>query len=155
MILASLNLSDETWTVSESDGSTSVAVGFTSESPTTTFDNLSFGWILTVDSVEEQSAAYPPEGVVYVSTDQQYMTVDAIDVRPDDVCVLTVWAENAGKRSETTHEWTVARPASPYPSWIWNVETGAWEAPVPMPTDGKRYVWDEDTTSWVESEPLI
>jgi hypothetical protein len=25
-----------------------------------------------------------------------------------------------------------------------------WEAPVPMPTDGKRYLWDEQTLSWVE-----
>lgn len=155
MILASLNLSDETWTVSEDDGSASIAVGFTSESPTTTFDNLSFGWSLSVDGEESASATYPPEDVVYVSTDQQYMTVDAIDVRPDDACVLTVWAENAGKRFETTHEWTVDRPASPYPSWVWNVETAAWGAPVPMPTDGKRYVWDDDTTSWVESEPLV
>jgi hypothetical protein len=27
-----------------------------------------------------------------------------------------------------------------------------WDAPTPMPTDGKRYAWDEDSLSWVEVE---
>ncbi len=38
----------------------------------------------------------------------------------------------------------------PHPSWTLNTESYLWEAPTPMPTDGKRYTWDEDTTSWVE-----
>ena len=37
----------------------------------------------------------------------------------------------------------------PYPSWILNTETFLWEAPVPMPTTGGPYVWDEATLSWV------
>jgi hypothetical protein len=37
----------------------------------------------------------------------------------------------------------------PYPSWILNTSTYLWEAPVPYPTDGKDYVWDEATLSWV------
>ena len=36
----------------------------------------------------------------------------------------------------------------PYPSWTRN--GSFWEAPTPMPEDGKRYAWDEATTSWVE-----
>ena len=42
----------------------------------------------------------------------------------------------------------------PYPSWTKNSDTYLWEAPVAMPTDGKKYTWDEDTTSWVESPAL-
>ncbi len=38
----------------------------------------------------------------------------------------------------------------PYASWTLNEETCYWEAPTPMPTDGKLYTWDEDTLSWVE-----
>ena len=38
----------------------------------------------------------------------------------------------------------------PYPSWIWNPETLTWSSPVPYPNDGKRYYWDEATTSWTE-----
>ena len=38
----------------------------------------------------------------------------------------------------------------PFPSWTLNTGTYSWEAPTPMPTDGKLYVWDEPTTSWKE-----
>lgn len=37
----------------------------------------------------------------------------------------------------------------PYPSWIISAPTWLWEAPVPYPNDGKKYEWDENTTSWV------
>ncbi len=37
----------------------------------------------------------------------------------------------------------------PFPSWLLT-SSWLWEAPVPMPTDGKQYGWDEATTSWVE-----
>ena len=38
---------------------------------------------------------------------------------------------------------------SPFPSWILN-SSWTWEAPVPMPTDGKKYGWDESVLAWVE-----
>jgi hypothetical protein len=41
-------------------------------------------------------------------------------------------------------------PPKPYPSWVLNNDTAQWEAPVPMPQDGKMYSWDEATQSWVE-----
>lgn len=41
-------------------------------------------------------------------------------------------------------------PPQPFSSWVLNEETCQWAAPVPRPTDGKRYRWDEPTTSWVE-----
>ena len=41
-------------------------------------------------------------------------------------------------------------PPKPYNSWVLNEDTCNWEAPVTRPTDGKLYVWDEDTVSWVE-----
>jgi len=42
----------------------------------------------------------------------------------------------------------------PYPSWVLNSNTAQWEAPVPMPNDGKMYSWDEATQSWVEASGL-
>ena len=41
-------------------------------------------------------------------------------------------------------------PPKPFASWTLNATTCLWEAPTPMPTDGKLYVWDEATTSWKE-----
>jgi hypothetical protein len=41
-------------------------------------------------------------------------------------------------------------PPQPFASWILNEDTCLWDAPTPMPKDGKIYCWDEPTTSWVE-----
>jgi len=41
----------------------------------------------------------------------------------------------------------------PYASWVLN-DAAQWEAPVPMPTDDKRYSWNEATLSWIETEGL-
>ena len=41
-------------------------------------------------------------------------------------------------------------PPQPFPSWLLNEETCLWNAPVPYPTDGKYYRWDEDTLAWAE-----
>ena len=38
----------------------------------------------------------------------------------------------------------------PYVSWVLNETNCLWEAPVPYPTDGKNYIWNEDTISWQE-----
>lgn len=41
-------------------------------------------------------------------------------------------------------------PPKPFASWILNESTCLWDAPVPMPNDGKVYKWDESTLSWTE-----
>jgi hypothetical protein len=41
-------------------------------------------------------------------------------------------------------------PPKPYPSWVLDEATCRWDAPVPYPTNGKRYVWDEASQSWIE-----
>ena len=39
----------------------------------------------------------------------------------------------------------------PFPSWVLDETTCLWDAPTPMPVvEGKRFKWDEPTTSWVE-----
>jgi len=44
-------------------------------------------------------------------------------------------------------------PPKPYPSWLLDTQTCLWDPPVPYPTDGKSYIWDEATLSWVEITP--
>jgi hypothetical protein len=41
----------------------------------------------------------------------------------------------------------------PFPSWVLNETTCSWEAPIPYPSDGGTYVWDEDEGDWVEVTP--
>ena len=36
----------------------------------------------------------------------------------------------------------------PYDSWILNETTWIWEAPVVLPNDGKKYLWNEETKTW-------
>lgn len=49
----------------------------------------------------------------------------------------------------------------PFASWILNVEVAndplvrlvnLWSPPTPYPDDGEFYMWDEETTSWVQPE---
>ena len=41
-------------------------------------------------------------------------------------------------------------PPQPYPSWTLVEETCNWTSPVAMPTDEKKYSWDEATTNWIQ-----
>jgi hypothetical protein len=40
----------------------------------------------------------------------------------------------------------------PYNSWLLDEDTCQWQAPVPHPTDGLMYGWDEELTDW---KPII
>ena len=43
----------------------------------------------------------------------------------------------------------------PYPSWVLD-ENFDWQAPVPYPTDGGNYGWDEDNQQWTSlPTPLL
>ena len=41
-------------------------------------------------------------------------------------------------------------PPKPYTSWTLNETTCLWEPPIPMPTNGKQYLWDEPAKLWIE-----
>ena len=36
----------------------------------------------------------------------------------------------------------------PYPSWVLNTNTCTWECPISYPTDGAKYLWNEEATAW-------
>ena len=39
-------------------------------------------------------------------------------------------------------------PPKPHASWLWNDANCDWVAPVPYPSDGKDYWWDEEKQAW-------
>ncbi len=39
-------------------------------------------------------------------------------------------------------------PPKPYASWLLDDQTCLWNAPVPYPTDGGRYTWNEANQTW-------
>ena len=42
----------------------------------------------------------------------------------------------------------------PYLSWILNESTCLWDSPIPMPTDGTPYTWDESLGNWIVSRSV-
>ena len=42
-------------------------------------------------------------------------------------------------------------PPQTFPSWILDESTCLWVAPIPMPTDGKIYRWNEALNNWEEA----
>lgn len=46
-------------------------------------------------------------------------------------------------------------PPKPYASWILNEQTCLWNPPVAMPTDDKRYMWNEATVSWEQISETV
>lgn len=40
-------------------------------------------------------------------------------------------------------------PPQPYTSWSLNQDTCLWDSPVPYPSDGGIYEWDEDSQEWL------
>ena len=40
----------------------------------------------------------------------------------------------------------------PFDSWSLNEDSCRWQSPVPYPQDGRLYIWNEDTLTWIEVE---
>ncbi len=61
---------------------------------------------------------------------------------------------SVGHSFSTAPEWSAQGgafiPPRPFPSWVLNPSSALWEPPVPMPTDGGPWEWDEKTQSWIE-----
>ena len=41
-------------------------------------------------------------------------------------------------------------PPSPFPSWVFNETTCNFDPPIPKPSDGNEYIWNEENQSWDE-----
>jgi hypothetical protein len=54
--------------------------------------------------------------------------------------------EIAAKQQQTKDEWAAS---GGYASWVFDETTCRFDAPVPYPTDGLKYVWDEPTLNWI------
>ena len=77
-----------------------------------------------------------------------YYTPNTNDVDPDQSKAYRKNYAGLGYTYDDTRDAFI--PPKPYPSWVLDEFSCLWEAPVPYPTDGKRYMWDEDTQNWIE-----
>ena len=70
------------------------------------------------------------------------------DGQPDGGTALRGNYAGIGYTYDSAHD--VFYAPQPYPSWTLNNTTWLWESPVPYPTDGKMYEWNEEQRNWVE-----
>lgn len=85
----------------------------------------------------------PIVGVYEVYEGVTYEWVDGIVKDVHHVRDMTE-QEKLDKQNEVKVYWA----EHGFASWVFNEEICRFEAPVPMPDDGKFYQWNEDTTSW-------
>jgi hypothetical protein len=94
--------------------------------------------------------------VAAMINDGEVVSVGALSTDND----YSEWLESAKKEYDevllVTHAgigWKVTpdglRPDKPFDSWVWNDKDGWYESPVPYPSDGSFYRWDEDVLNWV------
>ena len=69
------------------------------------------------------------------------------DGKPDSGVALRGNYASIGYQYDQTND--VFYAPQPYPSWTLDKTTWSWTSPVPYPTDGKQYKWDEPTKTWV------
>jgi len=110
------------------------------------YTDLRFGYVLTVNGVQAATATYPEPNNKYVQAGAPYIRAERVTFTPEDQLQVTIWAEDAA-RFESLTSFQAPRYVQPFPSWTW--ANPRWEAPVPHPTDGNDYEWDEAGQQWV------
>lgn len=68
------------------------------------------------------------------------------DGQPDDGLALRVNFPGVGWNYDAAGD--AFYEPKPFSSWVLNQTTFLWESPVPYPTDGKEYIWNEAALSW-------
>lgn len=89
----------------------------------------------------------PEVGVYEVSEGTTYEWVDGIVKDIHHIRAMTL-EEKTAKQDAAKDEW---QRIGGFASWIFNEEKCRFDPPVAHPEDGKFYLWDEPTISWVEN----
>lgn len=82
--------------------------------------------------------------------DPTYQWVDGIVKDVWDITPMTA-EEITNKQNSVKQHWAT----NGFPSWIFDEVTCSFKAPVPYPTDGNIYHWDEESRSWLEGAQPI
>ena len=93
--------------------------------------------------------------------------LDASNEETSGIVFLTEWSGGYPNWKQTSYNATIRKNYAsigmiydaernafyvpqPYPSWTLDEDTCLWEAPTPMPIDGKPYKWIEEDLNWEE-----
>ena len=45
-------------------------------------------------------------------------------------------------------------PPQTFPSWVLNDDSCLWQPPIPLPDDGKEYIWNEQEKKWTYTDTI-
>lgn len=114
------------------------------------FDNLRFGYFITLDNNQIVNEEYPKGNVSYINSDQEYLEVSRVDgFRQNRTYQIEFWVENSGNRFFESAEFSIPLPPKPFNSWVWDDEKIEWIAPIAYPEDDQAYSWNEELQSWI------
>lgn len=88
----------------------------------------------------------PVLGVYEKNQTVSYQLVDG--VYTDVFACEQMTAEEIAAKQQATKDAWVAKGG--FASFVFNEATCSFDSPIPYPTDGKNYRWDEPTVSWIE-----
>lgn len=150
IITATCHVDNKIWTIEVptiEHGYNELHINFISNEEITYFDNLKFGYSVTLyDNVVSQQD-FPHVGRKLDSSDSSVLARPAFLVLADKTYRLDVWARNKGEIMEASTQFDTTKQEQPHSSWVWNGEM--WIPPIPRPDDGRYYNWNENTRSWV------
>jgi hypothetical protein len=113
-----------------------------------------------VDGIDHWETYYAPEGYTVRQTSYNtyggvhYTTDDDGNPGPSEDQSKALRFNYAGIGFTYDEERDAFIPPKPFESWGLDEATCLWKAPVPYPTDGKAYLWDEDAGEWVLVEDV-
>lgn len=107
--------------------------------------NFSYGFLFSDQTGVISSSTLPPPGVEMISTDQELLDIQYVELVPGTTYTLSVWFTNFGQYRSGDYVFEAPYPPKPFPSWTWSGEY--WAPPVPIPNYPAN--WDEPTLSWV------
>ena len=153
------NFNTGNWTLNTDEitsGHNTLFIAFTYDAPVVSFKNLRFGYELKQNDYIIQYNVYPPAGIRYIRSDQEYLVSTTFNLQPEENYSLFLWATNDNTETKNEFDFITPRTKKPHDSWIWNSENKVWEAPVEKPElnsdDNYFLIWNESIMDW-EQEP--
>jgi hypothetical protein len=98
--------------------SSQINIGFNSNSPTTTFNDLSFGYEVREGEYIVQYKNFPFKRTKIISTTQEFLRQEISRLKSGRTYKLWVWVENGNDYFEEEFEFSIPMPEKPYESWI-------------------------------------
>jgi hypothetical protein len=116
------------------------------------YKDLSFGFEIKKELEVIIKKSWPQGKTKYVSSNQSFLETERILLNPTELYKVECWAINDNLRTNVFFDLCLPIPKKVFDSWVW--KDYKWNPPVPYPTDGKIYKWDELICQWAPSNKV-